>query len=163
MEATRIAMLQRMPLFGGIRDDVLGFLLDGCRERDVPGGVFFFREGDAGESMYVLEAGRVEVRKRAYDEEDLLLATLGAGDCIGEMSLIDLSPRSASVRAVEDCLAFEISSANLFALYEHDLEQFALIQMNLARELSRRLRVADDHQLGLMDHQRAGSFRRSTI
>jgi len=162
MEATRIAMLQRMPLFGGIRDDVLGFLLDLCRETRVPHGEFFFREGDAGESMFVLEAGKVEVRKKAA-HGDLLLSTFGVGDCIGEMALIDLSPRSASVQAVEDCRAFEIFSASLFALYERDLEQFALIQMNIARELSRRLRVSDDHQLGLMDHQRAGSFRRSTI
>jgi CRP-like cAMP-binding protein len=45
---------------------------------------------------------------------------------------------------VEDCVAIELSSAHLMRLYEHDLEQFALIQMNLAREMSRRLRQTDE-------------------
>jgi CRP/FNR family cyclic AMP-dependent transcriptional regulator len=43
-----------------------------------------------------------------------------------------------------DCTAIELTAAHLMRLYEHDLEQFALIQMNLAREMSRRLRVTDD-------------------
>lgn len=162
MDTSRIAMLQRTPLFGGIRDDILAFLLERCGETQVPAGDYFFHEGDAGESMFMLEAGRVEVRKKAGDGE-AVLSTLGAGDCLGEMALTDLAPRSASVRALEDCRGFEISAASLFALYEHDVEQFALIQMNIARELSRRLRLADEHQLGLDAHQRAGSLRRSTI
>ena len=57
---------------------------------------------------------------------------------------MDLSPRSASVRAVEDCTAIRISAANLYKLYEQDPKQFALIQMNMGREVSRRLREADD-------------------
>ncbi|HEY2254416.1 MAG TPA: hypothetical protein VGI11_02160, partial [Variovorax sp.] len=47
-------------------------------------------------------------------------------------------------RADEDCSAIEITSANLYRLYEHDIEQFTLIQMNIAREMSRRLRVTGD-------------------
>ena len=144
MDARRIALLQQMPLFGGIRADILEFLLSGCPECRVPRGEFFFREGDAGESMFVLVAGRVEVRKEGRDGQQLL-STLGPGDCLGEMALIDLSGRSASVQAVEDCSGFEIFAANLYKLYERDVEQFALIQMNIARELSRRLRAADDH------------------
>jgi CRP-like cAMP-binding protein len=60
------------------------------------------------------------------------------------MALLDLCPRSASVRAVEDCSAIELSSANLYRLFERDVEQFALIQMNIGREMSRRLRITDD-------------------
>lgn len=144
MDARRIALLQQMPLFGGIRADILEFLLSECAERRVPRGEFFFREGDAGESLFVLEAGRAEVRKAGRDGSRLL-STLGPGDCLGEMALIDLSGRSASVQAIEDCSGFEIFAANLYQLYERDVEQFALIQMNIARELSRRLRAADDH------------------
>lgn len=143
MDARRIALLQQMPLFGGIRADIIEFLLSECAERRVPCGEFFFREGDAGESMFVLEAGRAEVRKAGRDGSRLL-TTLGPGDCLGEMALLDLSGRSASVQAVEDCSGFEIFAANLYQLYERDVEQFSLIQMNIARELSRRLRAADD-------------------
>ena len=57
---------------------------------------------------------------------------------------MDLSTRSASIRAVEDCAAIRVSAANLYKLYEQDPKQFALIQMNMGREVTRRLREADD-------------------
>jgi len=55
---------------------------------------------------------------------------------------MDMSTRSASVRAECDSSAFKIGSAALLDLYQHDLEQFTLLQMNLGREVSRRLRAA---------------------
>jgi CRP/FNR family cyclic AMP-dependent transcriptional regulator len=76
--------------------------------------------------------------------EDDLLRTLKEGDCFGEMAVMDLFPRSASIRAVEDCTAIRLSAANLYQVYEQDLKQFALIQMNMGREVSRRLREADN-------------------
>lgn len=147
MDPIRIAMLQQMPLFGGISEAALSFLLGVSADVQIPRGAFFFREGEPGESMFVLESGLVEVRKRA-PQGSLLLCRLGPGNCFGEMAMIDLSPRSASVQALENCSGFEIFAASLFQLYERDLEQFALIQMNMARELSRRLRVADERLLG---------------
>ena len=57
---------------------------------------------------------------------------------------MDMRHRSASVVAVESCNAIELSGASLFGLYEKDLEQFTLIQMNMGREVSRRLREADE-------------------
>jgi CRP-like cAMP-binding protein len=60
------------------------------------------------------------------------------------MALLDLHPRSASVQAIEACTALALSTASLFRLYETDVAQFALVQMNIARELSRRLRAADE-------------------
>jgi len=143
MQEDRVRLLQAMPVFGGIRDEILGFLLSRCPVAFVAGGEFFFREGEEGQSMFVLEAGRAEVLKR-WQERDLVLRTLEQGDCFGEMALMDLSPRSASVRALADCAAIELSAASLYKLYEHDLEQFAIIQMNMGREVSRRLRDADE-------------------
>ena len=158
MEAKRVALLQQMPLFGGIREDILAFLVSVSRDAQVAGGEFFFREGDRGESMFVLESGTVDVIRNGGDTP-IVLCTLGAGDSFGEMALIDLGPRSASVRAVEDCSGFEIFAGGLFALYERDLEQFALIQMNMARELSRRLRRADDRLLDVLQHPPAAPAR----
>ena len=158
MEAKRVALLQQMPLFGGIREDILAFLVSVSRDAQVAGGEFFFREGDRGESMFVLESGTVDVIRNGGDTP-VVLCTLGAGDSFGEMALIDLGPRSASVRAMEDCSGFEIFAGGLFALYERDLEQFALIQMNMARELSRRLRRADDRLLDVLQHPPAAPAR----
>jgi CRP/FNR family transcriptional regulator, cyclic AMP receptor protein len=145
MDEARIAALQRMPIFGGLRPDVLASLVAAAASVAVAKDEFFFREGDKAESMFVLEAGEVAVRKR-WDGRDYVLGHLRRGDCFGEMALLDLFPRSASVLAVADCTAIELSTASLFSLYETDLEQFALVQMNIARELSRRLRAADERR-----------------
>jgi CRP-like cAMP-binding protein len=143
MEEARIELLQRMPVFGGIRAEVLRFLLGLCPVVGARAGAYFFRENDAADSMFVLEAGNVAVLK-SWQSETYVLHTLGRGDCFGEMALMDLLPRSAAVRAIEDCTAIRLSAASLHRVYERDLEQFALIQMNMGREVSRRLREADE-------------------
>jgi CRP-like cAMP-binding protein len=143
MLQVRLELLQRMPIFGAINDDALRFLLERAQGVDVPAGGYFFRENDAASTMYVLEAGRVEVI-RNWHGRDLFLRELGPGDCFGEMALMDLFPRSASVRALEDCRAIVLANSDLLDLYEHDVEQFALVQMNMGREVCRRLRATDE-------------------
>lgn len=140
---TRLQLLQAMPVFGGISERALQFLLESATTTEVSGGERFFREGELGESMFVLESGRVAV-VRELDGEALTLAELDSGDCFGEMALIECMARSATVQALEDCRAFELAFAALHELYRFDNDQFLLIQMNLARELSRRLRKAGD-------------------
>lgn len=132
-----------MPIFGALNDAALEVLLEGAPVVERSAGAFFFREGEQAQSMFVLERGAVEVLKR-WEGRDWPLHGLATGDCFGEMALMDLFPRSASVRAVEDCRALQIDSAALQRLAERDIEQFALLQMNLGRELSRRLRAADE-------------------
>jgi len=109
--------------------------------------MFFFREHDQGDSMFVLERGKAVVLK-FWDSQNQLLKTLREGDCFGEMAVMDHCPRSASVRAVEDCVAIHISAANLYEVYVRDIKQFALIQMNMGREVCRRLREADNLLFG---------------
>ncbi len=143
MHETRIELLQRMAIFGGIRNEILQALVNSCPIVTVAANDFFFREHETGASMFVLEMGRVEVTK-SWGERDYLLGNLEKGDCFGEMAVMDHCPRSASVRAIADCTAIEISAASLYQIYGQDLKQFALIQMNMGREVCRRLRHADD-------------------
>jgi CRP-like cAMP-binding protein len=142
MQEARIELLQRMPVFGGIRSDIIRFLLGLCPVVSVPKDEYFFRERDQADSMFVMESGKASVLK-LWRGQDYLLRTLQEGDCFGEMAVMDLCPRSASVRAVEDCTAIRISAANLYQVYAKDLKQFALIQMNMGREVCRRLRDSD--------------------
>jgi CRP/FNR family transcriptional regulator, cyclic AMP receptor protein len=138
----RLELLRRMPIFGGIGDDALQFLLGLSTAISVPINEFFFHEGDQGDAMFVLQSGKVAVLK-SWRGQECLLSTLKEGDCFGEMALMDHGPRSASVRATENCTAICLSTADLFQLYTRDLKQFALIQMNMGREVCRRLREAD--------------------
>ncbi|MTD95894.1 cyclic nucleotide-binding domain-containing protein [Hyphomicrobium sp. xq] len=142
MQEARIELLQRMPIFGGIHADTLQFLLTFCPIVSVAANDFFFREHDQGDSMFVLELGKATVLK-SWRGEDCLLQTLKEGDCFGEMAVIDHCSRSATVRAVDDCSAIRISAADLHRVYARDLKQFALIQMNMGREVCRRLREAN--------------------
>jgi CRP/FNR family cyclic AMP-dependent transcriptional regulator len=143
MGDAHIELLKQMPVFGGIRNDILRFLLDRSPTVAARGDDFFFREGDVAQSMFVLESGAVAILK-LWKGEQRLLRRLESGDCFGEMALMDMLSRSASVVALEDCAAIELSVSSLFDLYEKDLEQFTLIQMNMGREVSRRLRIADE-------------------
>jgi CRP/FNR family cyclic AMP-dependent transcriptional regulator len=143
MSATSLELLQTMPIFGAIKDDTLKFLLARAKDVKVAKDDYFFRENDEGSSMFVLEEGRVSVLKSWVDQTQGL-AFLNRGDCFGEMALIEMGARSASVQAMEDCAAIELSIDILHELYEQDLEQFTIIQMNMSREVCRRLRKADD-------------------
>jgi len=143
MQPSRIEALQAMPIFGGIRDDILQFLLDASEVIAVPKGECFFRENDAADALYVLETGEVAVLKH-WDGRENELRRLQRGVCFGEMALMDFSPRSASILALVPCTAIQISTASFQKIFEMDLEQFALMQMNIGREVSRRLRVADE-------------------
>jgi CRP-like cAMP-binding protein len=143
MIAARIALLQSMPIFGALRDEALECLLEGAALVRRAGGDYYLREGDAADCMYVIEHGAVEVLKR-WQGHDWRLHELHAGDCFGEMALMDYFARSASVRALEPCEALQIDAGALHRLYQRDLEQFALLQMNLGREVSRRLRATDE-------------------
>jgi CRP/FNR family transcriptional regulator, cyclic AMP receptor protein len=143
MEEARIKLLQSMPIFGGIQTKTLEFLLRFCRTVSVSTDDFFFREKDPGGSMFILESGQAVVVKNWHGQEHVL-QIMKTGDCFGEMSVMDLGARSACVRASEDCTAIQISAADLYKVYAHDLKQFAMIQMNMGREVCRRLRAADE-------------------
>ncbi|MDH3714676.1 MAG: cyclic nucleotide-binding domain-containing protein [Gammaproteobacteria bacterium] len=139
----RIKLLTSMPVFGGMNTAAMELLTDLAEPVTVPAGKHFFREGEKSQTMYVLQSGQVEIYK-TWQSTSKLLRCMRAGDCFGEMALIDLFPRSASALAVESCDALQITPSILQEIYVHDLEQFTLLQMNMGREISRRLREVDE-------------------
>jgi CRP-like cAMP-binding protein len=138
-------MLQGMPIFGGVSEATLELLLNKALIIEVAKEQFFFQEGDLDNSIYILEKGSVAVY-RNWQERRYMLRSLEAGDCFGEMALMDCKPRSAAVQALEDCQAIQIKAAQLAELYRLDHEQYLMIYMNLGREVCRRLSEAD-HRL----------------
>ena len=143
MKNDRIQLLQSMPIFGGIDEEVLVFLLRLAESRIFGKGQYLFRENEVGQSMMVLEEGEVLVSRR-WEEEDYILGRLGVGDCVGEMSLLDLFPRSATVMATKKCITLELSHGVFYQLRQKNVSQFATVQLNIAREVCRRLRATDE-------------------
>lgn len=135
--------LRNIGLFGALSDDVLTFLVGMLTIVTPAVGESIFREGDEANAMYVVLAGEVEVTKKSRGGVDARVAVLGPGDWFGEMSIVDIQPRSATVRTLAPGRLMRISAGDLDALYRHDVRSYAIIVLNLARELSRRLRVAD--------------------
>ena len=147
----QLKLLRNMPVFGGLKPESLQTILELTELREVVAGDHFFSEGDPATSLYVLREGTVRVEKRGPGDEPIVIRCLKQGDCFGEMSLIDLQPRSATVTAQSDCTAIEISLKTLHELYAADLEQYAIIMMNMGREVSRRLRTVSEHLFELQN------------
>jgi CRP-like cAMP-binding protein len=135
--------LRAIGLFGALSDEVLAHLAATLSVSTPSAGDLVFHEGDDARDMYVVVNGEMEVMKRSRRGIDARVAMLGPGDWFGEMSIVDVQPRSATVRALAPARLVRITAADLDALYRYDLKSYAIIVLNLARELSRRLRVAD--------------------
>jgi len=145
METVRF--LQDQPLFGGVGDSAMQAIMRLMRPQEFSTGEVIVREDEDGDSLFVICSGTVEVLKACPTTADPLgkrIAVLQVGDVFGEMELIDMQRRSASIRALRQVLVLPLDNGSLFHLYESDLPTFTLIVMNLARELSRRLRCIDD-------------------
>ncbi|MDX1812133.1 MAG: cyclic nucleotide-binding domain-containing protein [Gammaproteobacteria bacterium] len=140
---TLIKLLQDTPIFGGVSDETVGFILENSNKIHRNDGEYFFKEKEVSDSMFLLISGSVNV-VRFWQGKYYVLNTLFSGDCFGEMAIVEHVHRSASVYALEHCNALEISNKTLLNLYQRDLKQFALLQMNLGREISRRLRSANE-------------------
>lgn len=138
-----LSYLREIGLFGGLDDAVLESFVQKLPIVDIQPGDTVFREGELGRELFVVLGGEMEILKQSKKDHDSRVAMLGPGDWFGEMSILDVMPRSATVRALAPARALKLSAADLDGLYRRDLKAYSIIVLNIAREMSRRLRVAD--------------------
>src|SRR5205823_13277574 len=108
-------ILRRIPLFQHMTYKELLAILGIARGRQFQKAQTIIREGDAGDELFVLFRGKVEVKKGG-----LSIATLRAGGHFGEMGLVDQAPRSATVTALEETSAVSIDRDGLLKLMRRD-------------------------------------------
>ena len=106
--------------------------------RTFPAGTVLFREGEAGDEMYVLQAGRVQLT-RHIENEDKILAVLPPGEFFGEMAVINRRPRSATATALDDVSALVIDGRTFEAMIRGSTE----VAVRLIKKLSGRLEQAN--------------------
>lgn len=135
--------LRNLSIFGALKPETILFLRDQCEMVSVPKGGHFFQQGESGDSVYVLRTGRVAI-VREFKGQGMILAELDPGNCFGEVALVGISPRTATVQALEECTALRLRYQSILTMFGNDLEQFTILQMNLAREVARRLVHADE-------------------
>jgi CRP/FNR family transcriptional regulator len=95
-------LLRASPLFAGLDDAAWAALAPRLHERTLPRGDALFAEGDPGDALHVLIDGKVKICRTAPDGRENVVAVLGPGDLLGELSLFDAQPRAASAVAVAD-------------------------------------------------------------
>lgn len=137
-------LLRESHLFDGVSDAVVTRLAEALpTELSLP-GEWVISEGELAAHMFVVLSGEVEVLHKGDAAHDVRLALLGPGDWVGEMAILDVQPRSASVRALAPTTLLRLSATDARRLIqEPDPLQYAQLVGNIARELARRLRVAD--------------------
>jgi CRP/FNR family cyclic AMP-dependent transcriptional regulator len=144
LNAARHAFLQAIPIFAGLTPVALTEIADAAQVAVFTEGEIIVREGEAGNRMFIIGAGSVEVVKYLGQPGETVLAVLRARDFLGEMSIIDCVARSASIRAIEDTTLFSLKGTDLYRLFQHYPDQYAIVILNIARDISRRLRAIDE-------------------
>lgn len=138
------AMIVDTPLFRGMDDATLELLASQLPVITAQPGELLVREGELASELYIVLFGEVEVMKQGHDGADVCVAVLGSGDWFGEMGVLEVQPRSASIRTLAPTTMIRMSASDVDRLLrKRDVLQFAVLVSNIARELSRRLRVAD--------------------
>ncbi len=144
-----LVVLRNVPLFSGLDESELQRLSQVAVRRRAGRNEQVVRAGEDAESLIVLLTGRTKVTN--FDEEgrEIILAWLGPGEFFGEMGLIDGSPRSASVVAVEPCELLAIGKSE----FQRCMQENFQVAQKLMQILVRRLREADRNieSLALLD------------
>lgn len=105
----RLALIQRVPLFANLSASELAALTGDFVPAHFAAGEVIFQQGDAGNALYLIEAGKVRIFVQNEDGQELSVNVCGAGDVFGEMSVIDELPRSASAAAIEPTALLRLS------------------------------------------------------
>jgi len=146
VESVDFDFLKRCSLFGGLTGAAIEHIRTlMLRQRFAAGGIIL-SEGSINDRIYFIEHGRVEITKASPPDGrpgSRHIVDMASGDVFGEMELIDIQPCEATVRAVEETVTLSLSNRDLYLVSKFDMKTYALLIMNLARDLSRRLRYTD--------------------
>lgn len=146
-----VTFLRSVPIFGGLEGHSLERLIDVLEERTFEKGEAIFNEGELGRTMYVLREGEVEVSRKSANGRKVPIVRLGPGETFGEMTLVELQPRSATVAVKKRARCYALTNMDLYHLYREDNYAYVIVLQNICRMLSRRLRKADSRIVEFLD------------
>lgn len=134
--------LAHVDLFAGLDKKELRHIANSCQERKFPAGSVLMRQGDTGAGLFVITSGHVKVTQATDpDRAEENLRTMGPGEVLGEMALLDDLPRSATVTAVDDVAALLLPIWEFRTILHGNPD----IAVKLLATLSHRLRKAESH------------------
>jgi CRP/FNR family transcriptional regulator, cyclic AMP receptor protein len=155
------SFFKEVPIFNGLEGRSLRSVLSTLKEESFPAGSEVFRVGEMGRKMYLLAEGEVQVLWKSSNGKLRPMFRLGPGECFGEMSLIELQPRSATVRVTKPARMYSFTNLDLYRLFHRDNYSYVIVLQNICRILSRRLRVADNRLCDFLQVPKGKSPRRA--
>jgi CRP-like cAMP-binding protein len=126
--------LRKVPLFRGMPAYALETVADRATETTFDDGATLTREGEPGDEFYIVTDGRLHV-----SQHGAMVAEMGTGDFLGEISLVDGRPRTATVTAVGPVEALVIRRADFLEMIEFD----SAVRLGILMALTERIRGTD--------------------
>ncbi len=137
-------ILKKVPFFSQLKKSELREFKRILHHRHYKKGEVLFFEDEPGVGMYVIETGKIGIYKNYDDANREELAILHSGEFLGEMALLDESPRSATAVALENSSVFGLFRPDLFSLIESKPRLGNKILLKLAQMLAERLRLSNN-------------------
>jgi CRP-like cAMP-binding protein len=131
--------LGTLPLFAGMTPEELDVALARVRARAVASGTEIISQGEPGDAVYVITQGSMKVCRRQAEGGEVILAVLGSGEVVGEMSVADGLDHSCSVVAIEDSTILRLDAES----FRRMLAVLPSVRSGLVELLCKRLRLAD--------------------
>ncbi len=128
--------LESCKLFGSLSPNDLASLKSVAKSITFPGGTEIFKEGDAGDALYAIASGTVQISGVVAQGERHVFSRLPEGEVFGEMAVIDNQPRSATAMAEVDTTVYLIPRDALLAM----VSQSPQFSFGVMREITQRLR-----------------------
>ena len=148
-----IAILSQISIFGGVTETQQNAIFARLETGLFRQGEFVFRKGDEPSHIYIVKSGIIELFFPDDDGVMIEKKKLGVGECFGQVALMSIHSHTISAVALEDSEIIVLSRRAMQQFLRDDIGLFALLMMNIARELARRLQFTDEMLLRSL-HQR---------
>ncbi|MBP1732836.1 MAG: putative transcriptional regulator, Crp/Fnr family [Deltaproteobacteria bacterium] len=138
-----ISILSKISVWGGLTAEQQEKIYQRLEVGTFKKGEYVFRKGDQPSHIYILKSGKIDLLTSDQDVS-VQKETLETGGCFGVAALMAMQVHMVTAIAAEDTEVMVLSREALLGLLHEDIELFALLMMNIAREIARRLKLTDD-------------------
>jgi uncharacterized membrane protein len=132
--------LRSVPLFASLDDEAARELRDLLTVKRAPAATELFHHGDRGDSMYLIESGRVRIHLEDSAGQEVTLIELAGGDFFGEMAILDGKARSADATVIEDARLAILAREDFLSFVQHNPD----VALKMLSAITNRLRHTDD-------------------
>ncbi len=139
-----VQFLRKLPLFEGLSERELARLNEVLYHRSYQTGESLFEYDQPGAALFIIQSGEISIEIPSGENRFTQVAVLPSGSFLGELALLDDSPRSASARALKQTECFSLFRADLHKLVETDPEIATRIYKALATIVGERLKATNE-------------------